>query len=121
FSLVQDEYSLVSRAPFETELAAHCRATDALFVARSPLAGGFLTDAAGRQNGWVSIGSRMWLGVPESRSTAPGWRDKLERFAQARGLSLAQAALAWVLAHPEVSSAVIGVSSLQELRSLLPA
>lgn len=118
---VEDDYSLVVRTPFETELATACRDTDAVFLARSPLAGGFLTEAGGRSHGWVSVGDRMWLGDPGPRATQPGRRDVIESFAHARGTTIAETALAWVLANPAVSAAVVSVRSPVELEPLIAA
>jgi aryl-alcohol dehydrogenase-like predicted oxidoreductase len=121
--VVEDDYSLVARKPFETEVAAACRDTGAVFLARSPLAGGFLTDAADRAQGWVSVGDRMYLGVgdPDRRSARPGRRDLIEGFAHARGMTIAEAALAWVLVNPAVLAAVVGVTSPDELEPLIVA
>ena len=120
-SVLEDDYSLAARMPFETELASLCRDTDAVFLARSPLAGGFLTESASRSRGWVSIGDRMWLGDPDSGSARPGRRDVIERFAHARGTTISATALAWVLANPAVSAAVVGVTSPDELKPLIGA
>lgn len=39
----------------------------------------------------------------------------MNELAQARGQTLAQMALAWVLRHPEVTSAVIGASKVAQI------
>ncbi len=46
---------------------------------------------------------------------------RLGEIAQARGQSLAQMALAWVLRHPQVTSAVIGASKVSQLEENLGA
>jgi L-glyceraldehyde 3-phosphate reductase len=88
----------------------------------SPLAQGLLTD-------------RYLRGVPEGSRAAEGrWitadtidDEYLERaralnaIAEARGQSLAQLALLWVLRHPQVTSALIGASSVQQLDANLDA
>jgi aryl-alcohol dehydrogenase-like predicted oxidoreductase len=119
--VVQDDYSLVKRSPFETGLAAACRDTGALFLARSPLAGGFLTEATSRSKGWFSVGDRVWLGDPGSRTTRPGRRDLIARFAHDRGMTIEQTALAWVLANPAVSAAVVGATSPDHIAPLVAA
>ncbi len=83
----------------------------------SPLAQGLLTD-------------KYLTGIPaDSRASKPhGFlkRDqvtedkiskvrRLNELAQARGQTLAQMALAWVLRHPEVTSAVIGASKVAQI------
>jgi L-glyceraldehyde 3-phosphate reductase len=47
--------------------------------------------------------------------------EKLNEVAQARGQSLAQMAIAWVLRKPAVTSALIGASSVQQLDDNLAA
>jgi len=87
-------------------------------IAFSPLAQGLLTD-------------RYLAGVPEgSRASRPGslsaellsdeTLDKvrsLSDIAQARGQSLAQLAISWVLRDPRVTSALIGASSVEQLEA----
>ncbi|MFC4452990.1 L-glyceraldehyde 3-phosphate reductase [Deinococcus sonorensis] len=46
---------------------------------------------------------------------------RLNEVAQARGQSLAQLALAWVLRHPEVTSALVGASRPEQLNELVGA
>ncbi|GAB4214361.1 MAG: L-glyceraldehyde 3-phosphate reductase [Roseiflexaceae bacterium] len=83
----------------------------------SPLAQGLLTD-------------RYLAGVPsDSRAAKPhgflkreqiaeellGTVRRLNDLAQARGQTLAQLALAWVLRHPQVTSALIGASRVAQI------
>jgi L-glyceraldehyde 3-phosphate reductase len=44
---------------------------------------------------------------------------KLQGIAQARGQSLAQLAVAWVLRHPGVTSALIGASRVSQIEELV--
>lgn len=81
----------------------------------SPLAQGQLTD---RYLQGVPEGSRVtrerFLKSAQVEKTLPKTRA-LHALAQARGQSLAQMALAWVLRLPVVTSALIGASSVQQL------
>ncbi|KQB86403.1 L-glyceraldehyde 3-phosphate reductase [Corynebacterium lowii] len=92
-------------------------------IAFSPLAQGLLTD-------------RYLDGVPEGSRAASGKKSfqdsmlsqenldmvrRLNAIAQERGQSLAQMAIAWVLRRPEVTSALLGASSVQQLDSNLDA
>jgi L-glyceraldehyde 3-phosphate reductase len=91
-------------------------------IAFSPLAQGLLSD-------------RYLRGIPEDSRVRRGLHfserliteENLERvralsaIAQARGQSLAQMALAWVLRDPRVTSALIGVSSITQLEDNVAA
>ena len=89
----------------------------------SPLAQGLLTDRY--IDGTVPEGSR----ASEGRWLQPGaiGDTYLERvrgltaIAEARGQSLAQLALTWVLRHPQVTSALVGASSVTQLENNLAA
>ena len=88
----------------------------------SPLAQGMLTD-------------RYLNGIPSDSRAAEGrWMTEknisatylervrgLDAIAKDRGQTLAQLALTWVLRHPQVTSALIGASSVAQLESSLGA
>lgn len=89
----------------------------------SPLAQGQLTD---RYLNGIPAGARatkterVWLTPDDVKKNLPKAR-KLNELAKARGQSLAQMALAWVLRKPAVTSALIGASSVQQLEDNLGA
>ncbi|WPF67049.1 MULTISPECIES: L-glyceraldehyde 3-phosphate reductase [unclassified Corynebacterium] len=92
-------------------------------IAFSPLAQGLLTD-------------RYLNGVPEGSRAAAGKKSfqesmlseenltmvrGLNEIARERGQSLAQMAISWVLRRPEVTSALLGASSVEQLDANLDA
>jgi L-glyceraldehyde 3-phosphate reductase len=87
----------------------------------SPLAQGQLT---GRYLNGIPSGARatkterVWLTPEDVKSNLPKVQ-KLNEIANARGQSLAQMAIAWVLRKPAVTSALIGASSVQQLEDNL--
>ncbi len=89
----------------------------------SPLAQGQLTD---RYLNGIPAGARatkterVWLTPDQVNSNLPK-ALKLNEIAKARGQSLAQMAIAWVLRKPAVTSALIGASSVQQLDDNLAA
>ncbi|MBM4238089.1 MAG: aldo/keto reductase [Gammaproteobacteria bacterium] len=98
---LQSEYSLWSR-DVEREILPVCRALGTTFVAYSPLGRGFLTGA---------ITSAAVLEPNDIRRTSPRFQqhnlernrqllERLQGFAAARGLSLAQLALAFIMSQP---------------------
>jgi aryl-alcohol dehydrogenase-like predicted oxidoreductase len=45
--------------------------------------------------------------------------DKLEEIGQTHGATIAQTAIAWVLANPAVTSAIIGANSIAQLEDTM--
>ena len=89
----------------------------------SPLAQGLLTDRY--IQGVVPEGSRAsegrWLQPGAIGDTYLERVRGLTQIAEARGQSLAQMALTWVLRHPQVTSALVGASSVAQLENNLAA
>ncbi|OFE17152.1 aldo/keto reductase [Humibacillus sp. DSM 29435] len=91
-------------------------------IAFSPLAQGMLTD---KYLKGVPAGSR----ASQGKSLSPKLLNEqtmkhvraLNRIAKARGQSLAQLALAWVLRDPRVTSVLVGASSPEQLEDSLGA
>ena len=89
----------------------------------SPLAQGQLTD---RYLNGIPSGARatkterVWLTPADVERNLPIVR-RLNTIAQRRGQALAQMALAWVLRLPQVTSALIGASSVAQLKTNLAA
>lgn len=119
----QPSYSMLNRW-VEAELLDTLRAEGVGCIAFSPLAQGLLTD-------------KYLAGVPaDARINRPGGGSLrpehlsaanlahvrgLNDVARARGQSLAQMAVAWVLRQPEVTSALIGASRPEQIRELVAA
>jgi L-glyceraldehyde 3-phosphate reductase len=91
-------------------------------IAFSPLAQGLLTD---KYLDGIPESSRVRTGVAFSEQLLTD--ENLERvralneIAARRGQTLAQLALAWVLRDPRVTSALIGVSSVEQLENNVAA
>jgi L-glyceraldehyde 3-phosphate reductase len=85
----------------------------------SPLAQGLLTDRY--LDGTVPADSRAaegrWLNAEKITEEYLTRARGLNAIAEARGQSLAQLALTWVLRHPQVTSALIGASSVAQLEN----
>lgn len=100
---VQSEYSLWSREP-EADMLATCTELGAAFVAYSPLGRAFLTGTVKTSeladNDFRKNNPRF---AGEAEASNRRLVKTLAAFAQARGLSSAQVALAWLLRkHPHV-------------------
>jgi L-glyceraldehyde 3-phosphate reductase len=88
----------------------------------SPLAQGLLTD---RYLNGVPSDSRLattsWLSEANLTQEYLDRAKALNEIAAGRGQSLAQLALTWVLRHPQVTSALIGASSVAQLEDSFAA
>jgi aryl-alcohol dehydrogenase-like predicted oxidoreductase len=121
-STAQNLYHALKKGA-EDDVIPACRETGTSLIPYGVLARGIL---AGRytSGGNVPAGSRA-----ESSSNVRADMDEtvlnvvaaLEDFSAARGRSVAQLAIAWTLRIPEVSTALVGVRNVEQLRGLLPA
>ena len=88
----------------------------------SPLAQGLLTD---RYLNGIPADSRAaegrWFGPDAVDDTYLARARALNEIAAGRGQSLAQLAITWVLRHPQVTSALVGASSVVQLENTLKA
>ena len=114
--IYQDRVNLLDRAPIEEGKLDFCRTHGIGFISFSPLAQGLLTD---RYLNGISEGSRMALNASLKQSALTDELleklRELNRQAAERGQTLAESALAWVLEQPGVTSALVGVSGVEQL------
>lgn len=115
YDTLQPNYSLVHRAEFERELQPLCLDQGIGVIPYSPLAAGFLTGKYRRDEPLPE--SARAKGVSQRFMNEQGWAavDKLEEIGQAHDATIAQTAIAWVLANPTVSSAIIGANTVEQL------
>jgi aryl-alcohol dehydrogenase-like predicted oxidoreductase len=119
---VQSEYSLWTRNP-EIAVIEACRNIGATFVAFSPLARGYLTGAL-RDVSTLEAGDlRRTMPRFEPQAYAANLRllDEFARLARAAHASMAQLALAWVLAQGEHVVAIPGTTCRAHLEENLGA
>ena len=117
----QGRYNMLDREP-EAEILSQAAAKGVGYVAFSPLAQGLLTD---RYLNGIPDDSRMRHSqflresdlTPELLAQLRAWNEE----ARAEGLSLAQYALRWILRRPEVTSVIVGASSVAQLQDSLKA
>lgn len=121
YDCLQPHYNLVHRSEFERELAAVCRTYGLGVIPYSPLGGGFLTGKY-RRNDAEPESVRLG-GVKHRYFNDYGWKvlAKVEEIAMARGKSISQVALAWLLANPLITSPIIGPRTLGQLYDNLGA
>jgi aryl-alcohol dehydrogenase-like predicted oxidoreductase len=123
FDSVQPHYNLVHRAEFERELMPLCRVEGLGVIPYSPLEGGFLTGKY-RTGQSAPKGTRGENNERMKRfSIAKNFAliDKLEEMGKARGKTVAQMALGWMLTNPIVTSPIIGANNVAQLYEILGA
>ena len=123
---VQPRYNLLYRE-IETELLPLCRAEGLGVLVYNPLAGGFLSGKH-KADTKPEDGTRFTLGTAAGIYRHRYWQDaqfraveRLAKEAEARGLALVSLAVAWVLAQPGITSAIIGASRPEQLAASLAA
>jgi aryl-alcohol dehydrogenase-like predicted oxidoreductase len=125
FRTEQPPYSLLVRG-IEADVLPTCRRYGMGVIPWSPLAGG-----------WLSGGYRKGADAPQSTRadrlpgrydlSTPGNQRKLEaadalaRLAEEAGMTLIEMAIAFVIRHPAVTSAIIGPRTMEHLESQLGA
>lgn len=116
FDALQPHYSYVHRAEFERELQPLCLDQEIGVIPYSPLAGGFLTGKY-RRDGDAPESARA-SGIQRRYMNEKGFSalEKLEEVGAKVEATIAQTAIAWVLANPTVSSAIIGANSIEQLQ-----
>ena len=121
----QPRYNILYRE-IENEIAPLCQAEGLGLIVYNPLAGGFLTGRyqPGQE---VSLGTRFSLNQAGKFYQQRYWQEAqfeavetLKRFFSARGRSLTEVALAWVLAQPGITCAILGASRAEQLDQSLP-
>jgi len=121
---VQPLYNLVNRE-VEVELFPFCQEQGLGVVIYSPLARGILTGKY-RPGQPIPEGSRAARGdkriqQTELREESYAVAQQLAPLAEARGCTISQYALAWALANPVVTSAIVGPRTMEHFEDSLPA
>jgi aryl-alcohol dehydrogenase-like predicted oxidoreductase len=125
---LQPQYNLLQRG-VELELTQVCVNEHIGILPWSPLGGGWLTGKYQRDappTGATRLGEDPERGMeaysrrnPEERT----WRviEAVRSVAEARGVSMAQVALAWLVDRPAVTSVILGARTLEQLEDNLGA
>ena len=121
FVSLQAYYSLVGR-DLEHELLPLCREEGVGVLPWSPLSGGFLSGKYRRDNPNPEGARRTNFHFP-AIDEARGFDavEALVEIARQKGATVAQVALAWLLAQPGVASIIIGANKMTQLEDNLKA
>jgi aryl-alcohol dehydrogenase-like predicted oxidoreductase len=126
FDCVQPRYNLLFRE-IESELLPLCRFAGLGVIAYNPLAGGFLTGKY-KSLEKPQPGTRFTLGKTGELYRERYWHqaqldavEQLRGILEPRGKKLIESAVAWVLAQPGITSAIVGASKPEQLDATLAA
>lgn len=124
YDTLQPHYNLIWRGEFENELRALCQRENIGVIPYSPLQGGFLTGKYRRgepipekSRGAGNDRIKRWM--QDERALV--LLDTLRAVSEERGEPMTVTALAWVLADPVISSAIIGANTVAQLDDSLAA
>jgi aryl-alcohol dehydrogenase-like predicted oxidoreductase len=124
FDCVQPRYNLLFRE-IESELLPLCRFAGIGVIPYNPLAGGFLSGKY-RSLEKPLPGSRFTLGKTGELYRDRYWHqaqldavEELRTYLESRNRPLIETSIAWVLAQPGITSAIIGASRPEQLNPTL--
>ncbi len=127
FDCVQPRYNLLTR-DIEQDLLPLCRDQGLGVIAYNPLAGGMLTGKYAASVSAAPPENTRFGGPAGTLYRNRYWHDaeaqtvaELNAWFESRGKKLAQASIAWMLARPGITSAIVGASSAAQLDQTLPA
>jgi len=117
FIAVQSKYNLLDRS-IEQELVPCCQTYGIGLIPWGPLAAGFLTGKY-RRGQEIPAGTRLAnrpLVYSDTLTDANFDKlAKLEAFAEERGHSVGELAIAWLLSHPWLGSVIAGAVNIEQL------
>jgi aryl-alcohol dehydrogenase-like predicted oxidoreductase len=125
FATEQPAYSILVRA-IEGDVLPTCRRHGMGVLSYSPLTGGWLSGRWRKQTGQQDS-SRAGRLPERFDLSQPGNQRKLDaveelaRLAEQTGITLIQLAIAFVLTHPAITSAIIGPRTMEQLEGQLAA
>ncbi|MEY2398360.1 MAG: hypothetical protein QOJ00_1534 [Actinomycetota bacterium] len=123
FTCEQPPYSLFARG-IETAVLPTCDRYGMGVIAWSPLAGGWLTGKYRKGEGQPNshrakrVPARFDFNLPENQRKLD-LIDELAKVAADAGVSMTHMAMAFVVGHPHVTSAIIGPRTMEQLTDVL--
>ncbi len=123
FIATQPKYNLICRQAFETSLQPVCEQAGMAVIPYSPLEGGLLTGKYKPHTPLPENARHTLNGRAEIKMTPQVVKvlEMLDALAKARGETMTQTALAWILSKPVITSPIIGATSLAQLDDSLGA
>ncbi len=120
YDVLQPEYNLVSRTKFEGELQDYCVEQNVGVMPYHGLASGFLTGKyRSRDDLSKSVRGGRMGDLLEGKGKAV--LDAMDGVADETGATVAQIALAWLIAQDGITAPIASATSVAQLEELLPA
>lgn len=118
YSVIQNQYNLLDRKPYETDMAPTLKEFGITSLPFYGLARGFLT---GKYREGVSVNSVRAGGVADYQNRR-GWKTlaALTDIATVRQVSLAAVALGWLRGQETVSTPIASARTVEQLREIMP-
>jgi aryl-alcohol dehydrogenase-like predicted oxidoreductase len=127
FISLQPQYSLVERS-IEAEILPFCRAAGLGVLPWGPLGAGFLSGKYRRgerppEGSRIAEAGETWEEAYDRRATERHFRvvDAASEIADARGATIAQVAIAWLLGTRGVTAPILGPRTFEQLEDVLGA
>lgn len=114
--VTQSDYSLLDHSRYEEDTLDLCQEHRLGFLARSPLAGGYLINPSASRTA-----RSQWLRARYDSAQTDATLASLQEIATARQITPSQVALSWVLANPRITAPVLGVTTIEHLQSAIAA
>lgn len=126
FDCVQPRYNLLMREP-ERELLPLCAEEGIGVIPYNPIAGGLLSGKH-RYDAGPTEGTRFTLPTAAARYQERYWHERefatveaLRPLAAEAGMTMAQLAMAWILANPTITAPIVGASKPEQLADAVAA
>jgi aryl-alcohol dehydrogenase-like predicted oxidoreductase len=118
YESMQPPYSLANRGAYEGDLEALCVKEEVGVITYSSLASGFLSGKY-RPKGQTPATPRA-KGILDRYANEHGFRilEQLDVVAAAQYATVAQVALAWIMARPGITSAIASATTVEQLHEL---
>jgi aryl-alcohol dehydrogenase-like predicted oxidoreductase len=120
FESTQSYYTIVGR-DLERELVPMMNSEKIGLMVWSPLAGGYLSGKYRQGKEGVDGRRANFDFPPVNQDRGEAVLDAMDTIAQAKGVSIARIALAWLLHQPHVSSVIVGAKRVDQLEDNLAA
>jgi aryl-alcohol dehydrogenase-like predicted oxidoreductase len=121
YDCLQPNYNFIDREPYESDMKAVCLAEQVGVIPYFSLARGFLSGKY--KQGEALPQTARAAGIEKSYFNDAGWAalDRVRNAAAQLNVTPAQAALAWMIAQPDITAPIASATTAQQVGDLLGA